>query len=248
MRAEQLALALRPRPMFEAADLGVRMAQAAAPALLRAWLPLAVMAVALCLATVEIAPWLPSLLLWWLKPWLDRGLLFIYARQAFGEATTFADAWAARGAAPWGPLLRALTLARLSPWRAYLQPVHQLEGQAGAVRRRRLQQLLQGQHGAAWMAQTAFATIELMLFTALLVLYVWFVPEDDRGDLFRQLFREDAGIGLELSIAGAYAAAVLFVEPLFVAAGFGMYLNRRVELEAWDVEQDLRQAFAEAPT
>ncbi len=42
----------------------------------------------------------------------------------------------------------------------------------------------------------------------------------------------------------AHAAAVLFVEPFYVAAGFAMYLNRRVELEAWDVEQDLRHAFA----
>jgi len=42
----------------------------------------------------------------------------------------------------------------------------------------------------------------------------------------------------------AYAAAVAFIEPFYVAAGFGMYLNRRVELEAWDVEQEFRRAFA----
>ncbi len=35
----------------------------------------------------------------------------------------------------------------------------------------------------------------------------------------------------------------MFVEPFYVAAGFAMYLNRRVELEAWDVEQELRHAF-----
>jgi len=29
-----------------------------------------------------------------------------------------------------------------------------------------------------------------------------------------------------------------------VAAGFAMYLNRRVELEAWDIEQELRRACA----
>jgi hypothetical protein len=42
----------------------------------------------------------------------------------------------------------------------------------------------------------------------------------------------------------AYAATVAFLEPFYVAAGFGMYLNRRVELEAWDVEQELRRVFA----
>jgi len=41
----------------------------------------------------------------------------------------------------------------------------------------------------------------------------------------------------------AYAATVVFLEPFYVAAGFGMYLNRRAELEAWDIEQEFRRAF-----
>jgi hypothetical protein len=28
-----------------------------------------------------------------------------------------------------------------------------------------------------------------------------------------------------------------------VAAGFTLYLNRRAELEAWDIEQELRRVF-----
>ena len=42
----------------------------------------------------------------------------------------------------------------------------------------------------------------------------------------------------------AYAIALMFLEPFYVAAGFGMYLNRRAELEAWDIEQEFRRAFA----
>jgi hypothetical protein len=42
----------------------------------------------------------------------------------------------------------------------------------------------------------------------------------------------------------AYMAAVAFLEPFYVAAGFGMYVNRRVDLEAWDIEQEFRRAFA----
>jgi hypothetical protein len=44
--------------------------------------------------------------------------------------------------------------------------------------------------------------------------------------------------------AVAYAVAVAFLEPFYVAAGFGMYVNRRVELEAWDIEQEFRSAFS----
>ena len=56
-------------------------------------------------------------------------------------------------------------------------------------------------------------------------------PEVDRAEFF------------EASVAVAYAFVVAFLEPFYVAAGFAMYLNRRAELEAWDVEQELRRAF-----
>ena len=46
------------------------------------------------------------------------------------------------------------------------------------------------------------------------------------------------------AVATAYAITVLFLEPFYVAAGFAMYLTRRTELEAWDIEQEFRRAFA----
>jgi hypothetical protein len=38
---------------------------------------------------------------------------------------------------------------------------------------------------------------------------------------------------------------VLFLEPFYVAGGFALYLNRRAELEAWDIEQEFRRAFTQ---
>ena len=43
--------------------------------------------------------------------------------------------------------------------------------------------------------------------------------------------------------AVAICCVIGFLEPFYVAAGFAMYLNRRAELEGWDVEQELRRAF-----
>jgi len=45
------------------------------------------------------------------------------------------------------------------------------------------------------------------------------------------------------SVADAlvYAAAIFFLEPFYVAAGFGLYLNRRTLLEGWDIEVALRR-------
>jgi hypothetical protein len=48
----------------------------------------------------------------------------------------------------------------------------------------------------------------------------------------------------DFALQAGYAAVVLFLEPFFVAAGFAMYLNRRAELEAWDIEQEFRRAFS----
>jgi hypothetical protein len=241
MKAEQLQLALRPRPIYEAVDLGVRMTQRNARSLGRAYVPLALLLVVACGSTVELAPWLPSLLLWWLKPWLDRTLLHIYARQAFGDATTFNEAWEARRQAPWMPLLRLLTLGRLSFWRSYSMPVAQLEGQSGAARRHRLKAILRSHRGAATMMQAAFGWCEIIVMVGLMALIPWMTPGLRTFDGMT-LFTSGTLLGIALGYA-AQALAVLFVEPFYVAAGFAMYLNRRVELEAWDVEQDLRHAF-----
>ena len=242
MKAEQLQIALRPRPMYEAADLGVRMTQDGLASLRRACLPFGLLLVVACGSTIELAPWLPSLLLWWLKPWLDRALLHVYARQVFGEATDFAESWAARGRAPWSQLLQLLTFGRLSPWRSYTMPVAQLEGQAGTARRLRLQAMLRGHRGSAMMMQAVFSWIEGFVMMGLLSLAAWLAPGLHSLDALKGLF--DGELFGNLVLYGAHACAVLFVEPFYVAAGFAMYLNRRVELEAWDVEQDLRHAFA----
>ena len=242
MKAEQLQLALRPRPAYEAVDLGVAMTQRSGRSLRRAYLPLALLLVAACGATIEVRSWLPLLLLWWCKPWLDRTLLQIYARHAFGEETSFNDAWEARRAAPWCALLMWLTLWRLSPWRAYSMPVGQLEGQTGSARRQRVAAILRSHRGAALMAQATFGWIEQFVMLGLLSMIPWMTPGLRNWDAVQWL-AGDSLLASGLVYAG-YAAAVLFVEPFFVASGFAMYLNRRVELEAWDVDQDLRHAVA----
>jgi hypothetical protein len=241
MKAEQLQLALRPRRAFEAVDLGVRMTQRGRRSLVRAYLPIALLLVVACGATMEIAPWLPSLLLWWCEPWLDRTLLDIYARQAFGEETRFRDAWEARRRAPWWPMIERLTYLRISFWRAYSTPVTQLEGQTGAARRKRASAIVRSHWGAALLLQATFFLIELFLIVGMFALFPLLTP----GLHFRGapwVFTQS--LAANCMLFAIQAIAVLFIEPYYVASGFAMYLNRRVELEAWDVEQGLRHAFA----
>ena len=161
MQVDGLAIALRPRPMAEAADLGVQLVRNHARSVWRTFLPVYVVTVLLALCTFEIAGWLPSLLIFWLKPWFDRSLLFVHSRAVFGQETRWSDLWQNRRAV-WGG----------------------------------------------------------------------------------QLLRTDESVATSLLSAAVYAGVVLVLEPFYVASGFAMYLNRRVELEAWDIEQEFRLAFA----
>ena len=243
MQVDAIALELRPRPMAEASDLGVRLAQAHARSVWGTCAPVFGAVFLLAMSTLEIAPWLPGLIIFWLKPWLDRSVLFVLSRAAFGQATRFPDLWRAAGPVWWRQLPATLLLRRLSPWRAYTQPIHQLEGQGGKARRRRRTQLLRGQRGIAGGMQFVFGNVELALFSGLLAIAVWFAPEGSRGDMAAWLLH---GGDLAAHALGTvlYASTVLLVEPFYVAAGFAMYLNRRVQLEAWDIEQEFRRAYA----
>lgn len=242
MWADRLTLALRPRPMLEAADLGVRLAQQQAGTVARVYGPAALIVLMLALSTWWIAPLAPTVVLFFAKPWLDRAALLVFSHAAFGQPTAAAEAWQRRALLNLGGLVSALTLARLSPWRAYTQPVAQLEGLRGQAARRRRALLLRGKRGAALLQQSLFAQAELLLTAALMSLVYWLTPFDARGEGWPPAFLrgDDAWAYL---FAGCQLVAGLLLEPFFVGAGFSMYLNRRVELEAWDVEQELRRAF-----
>lgn len=242
MRIDGLAITLRPRPMAEAADLGVAMVRTHARSVWRSFLPLYVVVVALALCTAGVATWLPPLLIFCLKPWLDRSLLFILARAVFGQSTRWAELWQNRRAVWGGHLLRTFVWQRLSPWRAYTQAIDQLEGQRGRAWRHRRTQLLTGRRGAATGLQVAFSHVEIALHWGLLSIAFWFLPEGQLSDAFRWLFADESVLSSVL-VSAAYAAVVGWLEPFYVGAGFAMYLNRRVELEAWDIEQEFRHAF-----
>jgi len=244
MKVDAIRLDLRPRGMFEAADLGVRMVSAHRRSVWASCAPVYAFVLLVAASLLPFGAGWAVLALIWLKPWFDRPILFVLARAAFGEETRFADVWAARRSIALQGLLGALTIRRLSPWRSYVQPVLQLEGQRGTERRQRVARIRGPQRGAALAMQSAYATVESVLTFGAIALLAWIVPGDDRNAWFAGLFRGGSAPWVTALLIACYAAAVLVVEPFFVGAGFAMYLNRRVELEAWDIEQEFRLAFA----
>ena len=243
MRVDTIAVRLRPRTPMEAADLGTRLCQSAARDVYLCLLLAAIPVGLLTAASAELSSWLPSLVLWWLKPWLDRTILFVLSRAAFGQRTSPADLWRNQRQVWWSQLLHTLTQRRLSPWRSLTQPVYQLEGvrvlKAGA----RVRQIRRRKAGAAFMVTLGYSLAEQALALAVLSLIFWFTPEGDvplQYDLLTGVLPTFFAVVAPI----AYGIVVLFLEPFYVAAGFGIYLNRRAELEAWDIEQEFRRAFA----
>lgn len=245
MQVDSLILRLRPRGSFEAADLGARLCQQAAASVYRCYGVVGLPLMVLCIASFGIAPWLPGVALWCCKPWLDRTVLFVLSRAAFGQSTTLGELWDAQRQVWWGQLILTFTLQRLFPWRSFTQAVYQLEGLSFLNAHKRVLKIRGRGSRAAALVTSAFATAETCLTISIMSLVFWLAPTGRVPDI-RALFTSGAGASdlMLLVPSVSYALAVLFLEPFYVAAGFAMYLNRRAELEAWDIEQDLRRAFA----
>jgi hypothetical protein len=243
VRVDAFAIRLRPRGNFEAADLGVRLCQSAARSVFPCYLAVLVPVTALALASFQIAAWLPILVLWWAKPWLDRTILFALSRAAFGQPTRPGDVWREQRQVWWSQLFLTLTWRRLSPWRSFTQPVYQLEALHGAELRARVRQIRTGRGRASAGVSSAFGAAETSLLFALVSLVGWFAPQGTEQSLAMQIFAGATSGWLDFVISIGYALTIGFVEPFYVAAGFALYLNRRAELEAWDIEQEFRRAF-----
>jgi hypothetical protein len=243
VQVDALAVRLRPRNAMEASDLGVRLCQHAAGSVYSCFAAVAVPVMAFIIATYQIADWLPALALWWIKPWLDRTILYVLGRAAFGQTTSPRDVWRAQRQVWWNQLFFTLTLRRLSPWRALTQPAYQLEGLPFLRARRRARQIRRRYWMPAAATTLAFGFAETALSMAIGSLLFWLAPAGMAPDVSDVLSGQLPGV-LALIVPMSYAIAVLFLEPFYVAAGFAMYLNRRTELEAWDIEQEFRRAFA----
>jgi hypothetical protein len=243
VQIEALAVRLRPRGSLEAADLGVRLCQAAARSVYPCFAVAAAPVALLAVASAEWARWLPVLIIWWAKPWLDRTILFVLSRAAFGQTTGPLDVWEAQRQIWWRHLLLTATLWRGSLWRSLTQPIHQLEGLPFWRARSRVSVIRRRAYGSALMLTNVFSLSEAVLTIALLSLVFWFAPAGSAPSVPEVLSGELPAF-FTIGVPIAYGMAVLFLEPFYVAAGFGMYLNRRAELEAWDIEQEFRRAFA----
>jgi len=235
MNLDKLQVNACIRSGWQALDLGYLMARAWWRTLYIASLMPMLPLTMVLLAIFSNSPFWALLILWWLKPFWERLPLFIASRMLFDEAPGI---WSSMKSLPLIDILPWLLWRRFSPQRAFNNPVTVLEGLKGTARRQRLRVLHGKYSDVALSNQFVGFCCELLLAFGLLVLFEFFTP-----DALEIRFYDTFG---ELTLAGewlfslAAIIAMTLVMPFHTMAGFALYLNRRIELEAWDIEISFR--------
>lgn len=239
MEIERIAVVLRLRSARESMDLGAAMLRRHARPIFTAWFiaTLPVLAIAIALEIWLGRPWISLLLIWWLKPFFARIPLFVVSRAVFAEAPGWREAlrsvwgWGLKGVLPW------LTFRRLDPRRCVFQPVFYLEGLSSQERARRWRVFGRGVDGPGTSLTFTCLIFELVVMLSLLLFVPMFVPAELWESYWLQgWFLKSMPYALAMPlIVGGYLGMSI-AEPLCTTGGFALYLGRRTELEAWDLD------------
>ena len=242
MRLDQMTVALRVRSPWQAMDLGLRMVRANARAI---WLPYFLFAgsvFVLCnlLAYALGQLWLGWFLIWWLKPVFDRIPLHVLSHVTFGNYPSFRDTLRAPFQWRFGLWFSWLTYRRFSFWRSMSMPIDILEG-LSAERLSMRRSVLIGAVSSQMIGLSFICILfENVLMISAIVLFYMFIPIEYLNHLFENFyttyFNYDPPVWIDLVLNTVYFLSVAAISPFYVGAGFAAYLNRRTQLEAWDIE------------
>lgn len=252
MRLSDASVVIRPRTAWEAMDLGGLMAREHRLLLMSSWALVTLPVFVLLTALLWKYPSTAMFLFWWLKPAFDRLPLYILSKTLFGEKPSVKQAVRQWPRLLKGQLLASLTWRRFSLSRSFVMPVSQLEGLDGEARQKRLGVLQQRNAGAARWLTIVGVHLEIGLWFGCMALFYLLIPQQLEMDWDWQrlaLATGSEGLWLEHLGNAVYALTLVFWEPIYVACGFSLYLNRRTTLEAWDLElvfRRLRQRLSSA--
>lgn len=246
MRLERLSAEMRPRNAWEAMDLGLQMARAR---FLKLWLLWWLSALPVSLLAGLLLHDYPEYIgtaVWWFKPLFEPLLLFWLSRALFNEDPTFTEL-----RANWWTVTRRrlggnLSWRRLSPNRSLFMPIAQLEQPDSRAWRARTRVFGRQFSGGAWLTAIGVhfegvLALGMVLGTALLV------PQELLPDWeFLDWVTEDNTV-MAWAWSVSSILAMSLIAPFYVAGGFGLYLSRRTNLEAWDIELSFRRWLEHMP-
>lgn len=249
MELERIRVVLRPRVPREALDLGAAMLRANARAVWSAWFAFTLPLFVLCnaLGVLLGLPWLGWVLIWWLRPLFDRLPLYVLSRAVFEQTPHWRDTLRGQSKWSWRSTLASLSWLRIDSHRALRLPLDLLEGAPRRQRALRWRVLRRRIGGITSMLTYSCLQFELVLFLSVWLFALLLIPHEWRPQSLTALLQDDvprASTGWTLAGASVAYLAMSAIEPLYVACGFALYLNRRTQLEAWDIDLAFRRLRA----
>ncbi|GAA0407557.1 DUF4129 domain-containing protein [Cocleimonas flava] len=245
MNLNEITANIRLRNPWEAIDLGFSMVQ---KWWLSIYLPLALLTFGIASVLYLIFPkgnvWIASLIFWWLKPLYDRVILHILSHKLFNDELSTWQVLKALPSLIWNTgLFQSLTFRRFSLSRGFNLPIWQLEQLRGSRRSERQSVLHQIAHTyAAWLT-IVMVNIEIVIVISLFGLFMLFLPEKTANDFFVGMFSNKVEYERWIDLLNYlfYVFAVTLIHPFYIGASFALYINRRTQLEAWDIELDFKK-------
>lgn len=243
MELERLELELRHRTPWEAADLGLPWLRRWRGPVYRAWFATFIPFNLLLFLALWRWPLVAAMVAWWCKPLFDRVLLKVYAEAAFGQPPGLGAVWRSLpDLCRRTGLVGALTWGRGDMARSFHLPVHQLERQRGKAAKSRRKVLGYKARGCAFWLTFLCSNFSACLQISIILLLELLWPSEAPAVFdWQALFHGDSGLWESLLSHLAWVFGESLVEPFYVAAGFALYLNRRNDLEGWDIELGFRQ-------
>lgn len=240
MDISKMTVQIRPRTQWEAIDMGMIVARKWFFRLWMIWLattlPFLVVILMASLLLPGSAPQWSLLLFWLFKPLYEPPLLHWTSRILFGERLTIGQTVRETRSTTSLKRLLSVLFLRLSPVRSFTMPVLFLEGLTGKAKKQRTTILSRGYETSVYLTLSA-SVIEIILTLSLAGMLYWLIPEELRWiDFGNFIFLADAWLTLAL-----YVLACSILAPYYICGGFMLYLSRRVELEAWDLEIGFKQ-------
>jgi Domain of unknown function (DUF4129) len=239
MDLSQLSAEIRPRKPWEAVDLGILMARHWWWPLTKAWLAVSLPILILLHILFINYLWAPLLILWWIKPLLERTQMFILSQALFGSTPTQKETLKGLRQYLKPQWLASITWRRFSLSRSMDLAVVQLEGLHGYLRSDRLRVLhREDASPASWLTIIGVHLESFFAIAAYGLIYA-LLPAELDIDYMKVITDEGSAIALLQNLIG-YIVMTL-VAPFYIASGFALYLNRRIKLEAWDIEIAFRR-------
>ncbi|MCY4096429.1 MAG: hypothetical protein OXG05_15065 [Gammaproteobacteria bacterium] len=234
MQIERLQIALRPRTMWESADLGTKLAMRWFPPLLLSWF---VLALPFLLISFQIERFLVQLIfLWWFKPLYERAVLMTLSILTFDGQITIRDLL--RGFAD-TRLWFYLSIFRFSWRRSENTPIDALEDVDFNTQAQRRKWLYARDNRAAAIVSLCGLMTEIIMVLAVVFLF-YFLTQSDFNSAYSGVLKilninEITGTEAVLLLVAIFVAMGISA-VFYVSVGFATYLNRRTIKEGWDLE------------